>query len=69
MPHFAKEALTGDPEGLDRLHRLLHGRKAEEPVTETSPPLPTLADRFRKRPGPQPKPTRERDAAIGDPRT
>lgn len=69
MSHFAKEALTGDPDGLVRLHRILHGRKVEEPVTESPAPIPTLAERFGHSPDPQPKQTRRRDAVMGEPRT
>ena len=69
MSHFAKEALTGDPDGLDRLHRILHGRKAEEPVTVAPAPISTIAERFGTRLSPQPKPMQQRNAVMGESRT
>ena len=69
MSHFSKEVLSGDPDGLERLHRILHGCTAEERRTsEAEARLPTLEERFGHRPEPQRKVSRKRDAVLDDPR-
>lgn len=69
MSYFAKEALSGDPGGLDRLHRILHGCTAEErQAAEGEAARPTIEERFGRQPEPQPEPCHKRDAVLDNPR-
>lgn len=70
MPYFAKDVLSGDQSGLDRLHRILHGCTAEERQTgEAKAPLPTLKERFGSQPQPPSEPSREATVMVENPRS
>ncbi|GJE58749.1 hypothetical protein [Methylobacterium trifolii] len=60
MSHFSHDALANDPEALERLRTVLHGREAGGSFT-----VPSLADRFPVRTDARPAPVR---AATVDPR-
>lgn len=43
MSHFSKDGLASDPEGLARLHEILHGTRT---AATAAAAVPKLAERF-----------------------